>query len=223
MTQLNIHKLEKSMKIKVKNKKLFINAFTHKSLDQKINNEKLEFLGDRVIALILSKELFDLYPFEKEGDLDKRFAKLVNRDTCALICWENGIKDFVLMGNIKKKILKKDKKILSDSCEALIGAVYRDNDFNYVKDFVLRLWKNELKKSSVTILDNKTKLQEYSLKKFKKLPVYKLLNFKGPKHNPTFKISVQIRNTKEYIGTGGSKKIAEQNAAMNLLNKIKDL
>ena len=221
MTKLNIQKLERNMKIKVKNKELFINAFTHKSLNQKINNEKLEFLGDRVIALILSKELFDLYPHEKEGDLDKKFAKLVNRDACALICWEAGIKDFVLLGNIKKKILKKDKKILSDSCEALIGAVFIDSGFNYAKEFVLRLWKNELKKSSVTILDNKTMLQEYSLKKYKKLPEYKLLNFKGPKHNPTFKISVQITNSKEYIGIGGSKKIAQQNAAMNLLKKIK--
>ena len=80
--------------------------------------------------------------------------------------------------------------MLSDACEALIGAVYTDRGYNYVKEFVLRLWKKELQKSDVTVLDPKTKLQEYSLKLFKTLPNYELLSIKGPKHNPLFKISV---------------------------------
>ncbi len=199
---------------------MIINALTHKSSNYINNNEKLEFLGDRVIGLILSKKLFDLYPNESEGDLDKRFAKLVNRKTCAFIGMSIGIGDFIILGDQNKKITKKDEKILCDTCEAIIGAIYIDRGYNYVKDFVLRLWKNELSKSGVTILDAKTKLQEHSLKLYKKLPSYKFLTSKGPKHNPIFKISVSILGSRNFIGTGNSKKEAEQNAASNLLKGI---
>ena len=130
---LNIEKFEKKLKIKLKDSSLLLNALTHKSSNQITNNEKLEFLGDRVIGLILSKKLYDLYPNENEGILDKRFAKLVNRTTCATIAWDIGIKDFMLIGNQKKKILRNDEKILSDACEALIGAVFLDRGFYYTK------------------------------------------------------------------------------------------
>ena len=100
---MNINKIEKKLKIKIKNKSLLVNALTHKSANQTYNNEKLEFLGDRVIGLILSRKLYDLYPNENEGILDKRFAKLVNRNTCANIAWSIGIKDFLITGNQKKK------------------------------------------------------------------------------------------------------------------------
>ena len=215
--KLNINKLEKRLKIKLKNKSLLEECLTHKSANMKNNNEKLEFLGDRVIGLVLSKELYDLYPNENEGVLDKRFAKLVNRKTCCSVAWSIGIQNFIIMGNVKKKITKEDEKILSDSCEALIGAVYIDRGFSYVKDFILKLWKDKLLKSNITILDPKTKLQEYSLKQFKKLPSYRLIGTKGPKHNPTFNVSVFIFGSKSYAGTGRSKQDAEQNAAYNLL------
>ena len=130
---MNINKIEKKLKIKIKNKSLLVNALTHKSANQTYNNEKLEFLGDRVIGLILSKKLYDLYPNENEGILDKRFAKLVNRNTCANIAWSIGIKDFLITGNQKKKILREDEKILSDLCEALIGAIFIDRGFDYTK------------------------------------------------------------------------------------------
>ena len=145
----NIQKLEKRLKIKMKSKILLIEALTHKSADQNINNEKLEFLGDRVIGLILSKKLIDLYPHKSEGDLDKRFAKLVNRKTCASIAWLMGIKDYIIMGDTKKKISQKDEKILSDACEAIIGAVYIDRGYDYTMEFVLKLWKKDLNKSRV--------------------------------------------------------------------------
>ena len=141
--KLNINKLEKRLKIKLKNKSLLEECLTHKSANIKNNNEKLEFLGDRVIGLVLSKELYDLYPNENEGVLDKRFAKLVNRKTCCSVAWSIGIQNFIIMGNVKKKITKEDEKILSDSCEALIGAVYIDRGFSYVKDFILKLWKDK--------------------------------------------------------------------------------
>ena len=115
---------------------------------------------------------------------------------------------------------QKDEKILSDICEAIIGAVYIDRGYSYAKDFVLSLWKKDLEGSYVTILDAKTKLQEYSLKLYKKLPEYVFLNTQGPRHNPTFKISVSIKGSKNFIGFGNSKKEAEQDAANNLLKSI---
>ena len=212
-----IKNLEIKLKFKIKDKYLFDKAFTHKSANKNVNNEKLEFLGDRVLGLILSKKLFDLYPQEDEGNLDKRFAKLVNRETCSKIAWSIGLQNLISMGNLKYKVTSKDAKILSDLCEALIGAVYIDQGYKETEIIVLNLWEKYLKKSNVTVLDSKTKLQEYSLKLYKKLPIYKLLSSKGPKHNPTFKIGVSIKNTKQYIGIGNSKQQAELNAAMNLL------
>ena len=214
---LNIQKFEKRLKIKMKNKLFLIYALTHKSANQEINNEKLEFLGDRVIGLVLSNKLFDIYPKKTEGILDKRFSKLVNRKTCASLAWSIGIKDFIIMGDTKKKIVQKDEKILSDACEAIIGAVFLDRGYNYVKELVLRLWKQDINKSHITILDPKTKLQEYSLKSYKKLPLYRLLSSSGPRHKPTYKISVSITGSKQFIGIGGSKQQAEQNAAAKLL------
>jgi len=217
---LNITKFEKRLKVKIKNKSLLMQALTHKSANKKINNEKLEFLGDRVIGLILSKKLIDLYPKEDEGILDKKFAKLVNRKTCASISWNVGLKDFLITGNTKKKVSIKDEKILSDACEALIGAVYIDRGFDYVQNFVLNLWEEDINKSHLTILDPKTMLQEYSLKLYKKLPVYNLVSYTGPRHNPLFKISVSIKGSKHFIGQGKSKKLAEQDSANNLLKTI---
>ena len=193
----------------MKNKNLLLKALTHKSSDQTNNNEKLEFLGDRVLGLVLSKKLIDLYPNENEGILDKRFAKLVNRSTCSNI-----------LGDSKKKITQKDEKILSDCCEAVIGAVYIDQGLEVSQKFILELWKKYIEESNRTVLDSKTKLQEHSLKIFKKLPVYKLISSQGPKHSPIFKISVSIQNSKTYIGAGSSKQNAQQNAAKKLLKNL---
>ena len=218
--KIDINSFEKKIKLNFKNKSLLLKALTHKSKNSKINNEKLEFLGDRVIGLVLSKKLPDLYPDEEEGILDKRFAKLVNKNTCCHIALSIDLQNFIQIGDSKKKVTAKDEKILSDSCEALIGAVYLDKGFYFTNEFVLKLWKSHISKSNVTILDPKTKLQEYSLKKYRKLPVYKMIESKGPRHNPTFKISVSIYGSKKVIGIGNSKQEAQLNAAKDLLNYL---
>ena len=124
---------------------------------------------------------------------------------------------------IQKKIEKSDQKILSDCCEALIGAIYIDQGFDFARSYILQIWKKNIDKSEITILDAKTRLQEYSLKKYKKLPYYKLVSTKGPRHNPTYNISVSIINSKPFIGIGNSKQQAEQDGAQKLLegNNIK--
>ena len=210
-------KLEKNLKIKFNNKSLLDKSLTHKSANQRYNNERLEFLGDRVIGLVISKKLIDLYPDESEGILDKRFAMLVNRKVCCEIAWSIKLQDYIITGNQKKKITKKDEKILSDGCEALIGALYIDQGFDYTKNFIINIWKKAIDKSSITVLDSKTKLQEYSLKCFKKLPLYRLIGSEGPRHSPTYKISVSIIGSKKFVGIGKSKQQAEQDGATKLL------
>ena len=127
------------------------------------------------------------------------------------------MQNLIITGSQKVKITKKDEKILSDSCEAVIGAIFIDKGFDFVKKFILNAWKTNIEKSDITILDSKTKLQEYSLKRFKKLPFYRLVNSTGPRHNPLYKISVSITGSKSFVGTGRSKQEAEQDGANNLL------
>ena len=213
--------LEHKINIKFKNKKLLSLSLIHKSFDILSNNEKLEFLGDRVLALVLSKKLFNLYPYESEGNLDKKFASLVNRKTCLKISKNLELEKFLILGNTYKKNSKIEDKILSDACEALIGAIYLDSGYKVVEGFILKFWNDEIKKSGKIEIDSKTKLQEYSLKRFQKLPTYKVLAYKGPQHNPSYKVSVKIYNSKFFYGVGNSKKIAEHDAAKKLLKDLK--
>ena len=215
----NIDKFQKILRIKFKNKALLAEALMHKSANQKNNNEKLEFLGDRVIGLVLSKKLFDLYPNETEGILDKKFANLVNKKTCCNIAWSLGVQNYIVLGDSKKKVTKKDEKILSDCCEAIIGSIYVDQNYEIVEKFILKVWKKNIDESDITILDSKTKLQEYSLKNYKRLPIYRLVSSTGPKHNPTYKISVSTVGTQQFIGIGNSKQQAELDGASKLLKE----
>ena len=124
------------------------------------------------------------------------------------------------MGSSKNKNYKVEDKILSDTCEALIGAIFMDLGLKCAENFIYVNWKESLSDSFQTKIDSKTKLQEYSLKKYKCLPVYKLVNNTGPKHKPTFKINVKIKNSKFVEGVGTSKKNAEQDAASKLIIKL---
>ena len=219
--QKNYQLLQKKIKIKFKDSKLLIKALTHKSFDPIQNNEKIEFLGDRVLGLVMAKKLLEMYPDEKEGVLDKKFASLVNKKTCLVIANNIGIEKYILILNSNKKKFKIEDKVLADSCEALIGAIYLDKGFNVVEKFILDLWKDQIDKSVITQIDAKTKLQEYSLKIFKSLPVYKLISNTGPRHQPIIKVSVKLYNGKNYYGVGKSKKSAEQSAATLCLNNLK--
>ena len=216
----NLKNIEKIINLKFNDKELLSKSFIHKSYNKEINNEKLEFLGDRVIGLIISKKLLNLYPNEKEGIIDKKFASLVNKKTCAKVFRSLNLKKFIKTGNSFKTISSADERLLSDTCEALIGAIYLDQGFVNTEKFVLNIWRHFIKDSKIIELDPKTKIQEFSLKKFKKLPIYKTIKKTGPNHNPFFQVSVQIENSKKYIGQGNSKKNAEQNAALKLIRNL---
>jgi ribonuclease-3 len=217
----NYQSLEKKINIKFKNTNLLIQSLTHKSHNSLENNEKIEFLGDRVLGLVIAKKLLEIYPDEKEGILDKKFASLVNKRTCLEIAKNINLEKYILTFNPNNKKVKIEDKIISDCCEALIGALYLDKGLNITEKIILDLWKNHIKKSVVTQIDAKTKLQELALKNFKKLPIYKLISNTGPRHKPLFKVGVKLPNTKYFIALGKSKKDAEQNAAIECLKNVK--
>ena len=212
-----IKELERILKYNFKKSSLLEKALTHKSFDNNINNEKLEFLGDRVLGLIISEKLLDKFPDEKEGIIDKKFANLVNKKTCSLIARKLNLKKFLFLGSSHKNLERSAEKILSDSLEAIVGAIYLDGGLKSAQKFILNFWKSYLDKSIITLVDSKTQLQEYSLKKFKQLPKYTFQKKIGPQHNPIFRTEVQIPDSKKFSGTGFSKKNAQQNAAAKLL------
>ena len=216
--KLNI--LQKKINIKFKDFNYLKKSVTHKSFNATDNYEKLEFLGDRILGFVISKKLIELYPHEKEGRLDKKLASLVNKNKCLEVAKIIGLEKFILVGNKNKKT-KVENKIIADSIEALIAAIYYDKGFEISEKFILTMWKNFINLSDLTIVDSKTKLQEYSLKKYKSLPLYKLISSLGPKHKPKFTMSVRLNDTKFFEGSGNSKKKAEQNAAKKLLDNIK--
>ena len=219
--KINYQVLEKKLNIKFKNRDLLSQSLTHKSFDSNTNNEKLEFLGDRVLGLVIAKKLLEIYPNEKEGILDKKFASLVNKNTCLEIAKNIKLENFIQTFNPKNKSIKIEDKIISDCCEALVGAIYLEKGLGVVEKLILDLWQNHIKRSVITQIDAKTKLQEFALKNFKKLPTYKVIANTGPRHKPSFKVGVKLPNTKYFIASGKSKKDAEQNAATECLKSIK--
>ena len=213
----SLKELENLLKYNFKNIRLLESALTHKSFNTNKNNEKLEFLGDRVLGLIIAKILLDKYPDEKEGIIDKKFANLVNKRTCVNIAKKLNLKKFLYLGASHKNLERSADKIVADCLEAIVGAVYLDGGLKQSEKFILNLWEKFILDSVITLIDSKTKLQEYSLKKYKKLPKYTFFKKTGPQHKPIFKTEVEIPLSKKIVGEGTSKKNAQQNAAAKLI------
>ena len=174
------------------------------------------------MGLVISKNLLKFFPDDNEGDLDKKLASLVNKKQCAKIANDIKLQNYILIKNSKKD-LNFENKILSDCLESIIGCIYLDQGIDAAEKFITNFWRKYLNKSLAIERDSKTKLQEYSLKVNKSLPIYKLLENKGPRHKPLIKVSVSIKNSKKIIASGFSKKEAEQKAAKKLLDSIKSI
>jgi len=222
MKPSDIDQIEKILGIKFSDRSLLEQAFTHKSKSMSIskNNERLEFLGDRVLGLVIASFLSNEYPKDAEGVLDKKLASLVNKETCSKIISSLKIDQFLSLSKAQKQNKAGNRKILGDLCESIIGTVFLDKGFEHARKFVLRIWKDNLKNTLNVIIDPKTKLQEYSLKLYKKLPIYKYISNSGPSHKPNFKVSVSIEKSKSFSAIGSSKKIAETNAAKKLIEYL---
>jgi len=207
---------------KFKDKDLFDQAMTHSSSvkDKILSNERLEFLGDRVLSLCLSTYLFSTYTSDSEGDLAKRHALFACADTLYQIAKNIHLDDTIKTSFVINSESKHDKNVLADAVEALIGAIYLDSDFDTVYKFVISLYDNLLIDLQKKVpQDFKTQLQELTQAKYHQIPIYEIISVKGPDHNPEFNVKVSIQTFVAY-GCGTSKKLAEQNAAKNLLEQI---
>ena len=179
--------------------------------------ERLEFLGDRVLALAISDMLYKTYPNEKEGDLANRFTALVREETLAKVALSWGV-DTLLITH--EQDLRHNASVLSDVCEALLGAYYLEEGYEAILTLVKTFWTPLMKAEKTPPKDAKTRLQEYVQKKTTKLPVYSVVNQTGPSHHPHFIVKVEADGLGEAFGEGSSKREAEQNAAHFLLEKL---
>mgnify|MGYP002629806449 FL=1 len=210
-------KFEKKINYKFNNQSLLIEALTHSSssISSSPNYERLEFLGDRVLGLILAEYFFKLFPEVNEGCLNDYYQKYANQDFLAECAQNLNISDFIQTQ--KGDNLYNNKSILSDVVESLIGAIYIDSNINECRDFIEKKILNMVSKSSPPLRHSKSLLQELCLKKYKELPKYSMINKSGPDHNPVFTVSVSINEDNVKLGEGSSLRIAEEIAASKLL------
>ena len=221
---MKVDEFEKKINYKFKNKALINLALTHSSFKNKKNKnyERLEFLGDRVLSLVISEDLFLKYPNENEGALSKRLSDLISKQKLLEVANEINIKDILKIDQFEKKNLKlkTNISILSDVCEALIGAIYLDSNLENAKKFISKYWKKKISKDILPPQDPKSLLQELAQKKGLDLPKYILKQKKGPPHNPIFEIEVLLKGIKKFSSVGKTIKIAEINAAKKMIDYI---
>jgi len=220
---MDFKNLEKKLKINFKNKELLQQGLTHKSYAHmsgiKEDNERLEFLGDSVLNLVISEYLYQRYPAYDEGKLTKLKSSLVNRKSLLLWAKKLSLGDYLLISEEEEAAGGRQRaSLLSNGLEALIGAIYQDQDWDKAKKFVLGQIST-LK--GIRKVDYKSRLQELIQKRYKILPEYVVKTESGPAHKKFFEIEVKVKGKIFGHGTGWSKKTAEQEAARKALQKIK--
>ena len=193
-------------------------SLTHPSFSKKNNYERLEFLGDRVLGLIISDVIFHSYPNDSEGNLAKKISFLVCKNTLIKIADELRLeKHFIISKNIKENSFD---SIKANSLEAVIAAIYLDSNFSNTYKIVKKLWNNCIQKINLDYHDPKSKLQEWSLKTNNILPVYEVKKKEGPDHNPIFTVNLKLNGKIRSIGVGKNKQDAEVMAAEKALKEI---
>ncbi|UTW56670.1 ribonuclease III [Kordiimonas sp. SCSIO 12610] len=196
-------------------------ALTHPSLSGRHNYQRLEFLGDRVLGLIISDWLLDLYPSEDEGQLNQRFSALVRRETLAEMSRNLKIVDLILLAPGAEQEGTRDKDAIQcDVCEAVIGAIYLDGGFDAANTFVRTHWKEIVGKDVNAFKDAKTLLQEWCQARNLPLPRYNVLSRSGPDHNPVFNMQAEVEGVNNASAEGPAKRFAEQAAAAALMEKL---
>lgn len=206
-----------------KDQALLKRALTHASADSIVSNERLEFLGDRVLGLIVAEKLHALYPQDAEGALALKFNALARGAACARAAVAAGLSEHVILANSEKSAGGRDKPaILSGVCEAVIAALYLDGGMEAARNFVERYWTGMFDELGHDMRDAKTRLQEWAQARGKEAsaPVYTLKERGGPDHAPHFVVEARVAGHDPVTGEGGSKRQAEQDAAAKLLAKV---
>jgi ribonuclease-3 len=215
--------LEEKLGHRFSDRELLKRALTHASANAVISNERLEFLGDRVLGLIVAEKLHALYPDDAEGALALKFNAMARGAACARAAEEAGLAEHVILAQSEKASGGRHKPaILSGTCEAVIAALYLDGGMAAARGFVERYWSQGFESLSADMRDAKTRLQEWAQARGKgaAAPVYTLIAREGPDHAPRFVVEVMVANFAAERGEGGSKREAEQDAAARLLAKV---
>ena len=209
-----------------KNNRLLEEALTHSSASKssKANNERLEFLGDRVLGLVIAEELLRLNPHSTEGQIATYYNFLVKKETCALLAKEIGLESLLTLGrSVTRTTARQKDKILGNAIEALIGAIFLDGGFKVSRELVLQVWKKQIEIVRDIEAHAKTALQELLQARGQEPPIYKQVSRTGPDHDPRFCVEVLLKSGLSAVGTGSTKRMAETEAAEQILEKIKNI
>ncbi|MGD0143206.1 MAG: ribonuclease III [Rhizomicrobium sp.] len=216
--------LETSLGHAFRDPALLERALTHASASASASNERLEFLGDRVLGLVIAKKLHDLFPAAPEGALALKFNALARREACAAAADEAGLADHVILAASEAASGGRRKSaILAGVCEAVIAALYIDGGFEVARAFIERYWSSAFASLSEDMRDAKTMLQEWAQGRPRgprDAPVYRLVGREGPDHAPRFAVEVSLAGQGAEIGEGSSKREAEQAAARTMLARL---
>lgn len=200
---------------------LFELALTHSSVGPR-SYERLEFLGDRILGLVIAHALYERYPNEPEGSLSKRYNGLVDRSSCAENGREIGVPSLIRLGKqAREDGASQSDNVVGDVIEALIGALYLDGGLDAARRFILKLWEPDLAEQRRAPQHPKSALQELAAAKGADAPHYELISRTGAHHSPRFTIRVSVRPIGEADGEGASKQEAETAAATALLGRLK--
>lgn len=204
--------------------KLLDRALTHSSLAKQENNQRLEFLGDSVIGLVVARILYDLFPQEQEGDLARRQADLVRGETLTQVARDIRLGDALKVATSEIQSGGRDNPSnLEDALEALIGAIYLDGGLSAVEAFIVPRWQELAKNVVIAPKDAKTALQEWAQGRGLSLPIYQLIETIGSAHAPIFTIEVIVQGYESAIAKAASKRSAEQAAAGILFERLSKL
>ena len=218
--------ISKLLDYQFKNNRLLEEALTHASArkSSKVNNERLEFLGDRVLGLVIAEELLRKNPNSTEGEIATYYNSLVKKETCAFIAKEIGLENLLTLGKSVKRTNDRQKdKILGNAIEALIGAIFLDAGFEISKQLVLKVWRKQIDIVRDIEAHAKTALQEFLQSKGQEPPTYKQISRTGPDHDPDFCVEVVLGSGLNAIGSGSTKRMAETKAAELILKKISNI
>ena len=224
MDKETLDRLQKLLGHNFKNPSLLAEALTHSSHAENriVSNERLEFLGDSVLAIIICQALFEKFPDYLEGDLTRIKSRIVSRKTCAQICSDLGLNSHTKVGKGIGRTRAMSGSIAAGTLESVIAALYLDGGLKKARKFVLKLFGPLIEKADAQQHQEnfKSVLQQYSQHRFNFTPVYELLDEKGPDHNKAFEVNVMIAGRRFQSAWGVTKKEAEQKAAYNALTEL---
>ena len=222
MPDRNLKKLEAIIGYEFKDRHYLQRALTHSSTNDDYNYQRLEFLGDRVLGLVIAHALFEEFRGESEGGLAKRHTALVQGTTCSIIGQAHNIADFIILSDSEKTAgVHMNENIIADVVESMIGAIYIDGGYEAAQKTVLKLWGDNIKTLEEAPQDPKTELQEWVQARSLELPKYEIIDRSGPDHAPEFSVKLSVETLGDLTAQGPSRRQAEKTAARQMLKALK--